>query len=224
MKTSFIHQMSHEIRTPLNILSGFAQIISTPDIKLDEETKQDMNRKIMENTVRITELVNKMLEMSEANSKTVIERTENIPATQIAVEAMNAFPIGNKYKIPIDLQQDNSTNDVRIQTNEQAATRALVLLLDNAEKYTREGAIHLKVDVPSDKVVRYTVEDTGIGVPKAEAEHIFEEFVQLDENNEGTGIGLTVARSIANRLGGDVVLDTTYTSGARFIMTLPLNK
>lgn len=224
MKTSFIHQMSHEIRTPLNILSGFAQIISTPDIKLDEETKQDMNRKIMENTVRITELVNKMLEMSEASSKTVIERTENIPAIQIAVEAMNAFPIGNKYKIPIDLQQDNSTNDVRIQTNEQAATRALALLLGNAEKYTREGAIHLKVDVPSDKVVRYTVEDTGIGVPKAEAEHIFEEFVQLDENNEGTGIGLTVARSIANRLGGDVVLDTTYTSGARFIMTLPLNK
>ena len=100
----------------------------------------------------------------------------------------------------------------------------MVLLLGNAEKYTREGAIHLKVDVPSDKVVRYTVEDTGIGVPKAEAEHIFEEFVQLDENNEGTGIGLTVARSIANRLGGDVVLDTTYTSGARFIMTLPLNK
>ena len=48
--------------------------------------------------------------------------------------------------------------------------------------------------------------------------------MQLDENNEGTGIGLTVARSIANRLGGDVVLDTTYTSGARFIMTLPLNK
>lgn len=222
MKTSFIHQMSHEIRTPLNILSGFAQIISTPDIKLDEETKLDMNRKIMENTVRITELVNKMLEMSEANSKTVIERTENIPAIQIAVEAMNAFPIGEKYQIPIDLQQDEHVGNIRILTNEQAATRALVLLLDNAEKYTKEGAIHLKVDMPSEKIIRYTVEDTGIGIPKAEANHIFEEFVQLNENEEGTGIGLTVAHSIANRLGGNVILDTTYTSGARFIMTLPV--
>ena len=224
MKTSFIHQMSHEIRTPLNILSGFAQIISTPDIKLDEETKQDMNRKIMENTIRITELVNKMLEMSEASSRTVIERTENIPAVQIAVEAMNVFPIGEKYKIPIDLQLGENVNDICIQTNEQAATRALVLLLDNAEIYTKEGAIHLKVDIPSEKIIRYIVEDTGIGVPKAEAEHIFEEFVQLDENKEGTGLGLTVARSLAKRLGGNVVLDTTYTSGARFIMTLPLNK
>ena len=222
MKTSFIHQMSHEIRTPLNILSGFAQIISTPGIKLDEETKQEMNSKIMENTVRITELVNKMLEMSEASSKTVIECADNIPAAQIAVEAMNAFPIGEKYKIPIDLQQSDSVNDIRITTNEQAATRALVLLLDNAEKYTKEGAIHLKIDTPSEKIIRYTIEDTGIGVPKAEAEHIFEEFVQLDENKEGTGIGLTVAHSIANRLGGDVILDTTYTSGARFIMTLPI--
>ena len=224
MKTSFIHQMSHEIRTPLNILSGFAQIISTPDIKLDEETKQDMNRKIMENTIRITELVNKMLEMSEASSRTVIECTENIPAVQIAVEAMNVFPIGEKYKIPIDLQLGENVNDIRIQTNEQAATRALVLLLDNAEIYTKEGAIHLKVDIPSEKIIRYIVEDTGIGVPKAEAEHIFEEFVQLDENKEGTGLGLTVARSLAKRLGGNVVLDTTYTGGARFIMTLPINK
>lgn len=222
MKTSFIHQMSHEIRTPLNILSGFAQIISTPDIKLDEETKQDMNRKIIENSVRITELVNKMLEMSEANSKTVIERGDTIPANQIAVEAMNAFPIGEKYKIPIDLQLDEHVGSIRILTNEQAATRALVLLLDNAEKYTKEGSIHLKIDTPSEKIIRYTVEDTGIGVPKAEAEHIFEEFVQLNENEEGTGIGLTVAHSIANRLGGDVILDTTYTSGARFIMTLPI--
>jgi signal transduction histidine kinase len=222
MKTSFIHQISHEIRTPLNILSGFAQIISTPDITLDEETKRDINQKIMENTTRITELVNKMLELSDVSSKTVIERSDNIPAVQVAVEAMNAFPIGEKYMIPIDLQLEDSVNDICIQTNEQAATRALVLLLDNAEKYTKEGTIRLSVALADEKTVRYTVEDTGIGIPPAEEEHVFEKFVQLDENKEGTGIGLTVARSFARRLGGDVTLDTTYTSGARFIMTLPV--
>ena len=67
----------------------------------------------------------------------------------------------------------------------------------------------------------FTVEDTGIGIPAEEAEHIFEEFVQLNVYYDGTGIGLTVARSLARRLGGDVVLDTQYTGGARFIMTLP---
>jgi signal transduction histidine kinase len=71
-------------------------------------------------------------------------------------------------------------------------------------------------------MVQFAVEDTGIGVPVSEAEHIFEEFVQLNEYEVGTGIGLTVARSICRRLGGDVMLDTSYTDGARFVMTLPV--
>ena len=71
--------------------------------------------------------------------------------------------------------------------------------------------------------VLFTVEDTGIGVPPEEAEHIFEEFVQLDDYYSGTGIGLTVSRSIARRLGGDINLDTTYTPGARFVFSLPLS-
>ena len=70
------------------------------------------------------------------------------------------------------------------------------------------------------QLMRFVVEDTGIGVPYKEAERIFNEFVQLDEYYDGTGIGLAVARSLARRLGGDVVLYTTYTAGARFVMTL----
>ena len=69
--------------------------------------------------------------------------------------------------------------------------------------------------------IDFIVEDTGIGVPAQEAEHIFDEFVQLDEYYDGTGIGLTVARSIARRLGGDIRLDTSYSGGARFVMSLP---
>lgn len=82
--------------------------------------------------------------------------------------------------------------------------------------------MRLKLALTSDRHVAFTVEDTGVGVPPSEAEHIFEEFVQLDDYSEGTGIGLTVARSIVQRLGGNIVLDTTYQDGARFVMTLPL--
>lgn len=221
MKTAFINQISHEIRTPLNVLTGFAQVISTPDITLDEETKQDINKKIMENTTRITELVNKMLELSDVSSKTVIDRNDTVPAVQIAVEAISKFPMGENYRIPIELKIDEKATDVQILTNEQSATRALVLLLDNAEKYTKTGTIRLLVETDGKNMVRYIVEDTGIGIPQADAERVFEKFVQLDESKEGTGIGLTVARSMARRLGGDVVLDTTYKNGARFIMTLP---
>jgi signal transduction histidine kinase len=77
----------------------------------------------------------------------------------------------------------------------------------------------LRIETVGDKV-QFIVEDTGIGVPPEEAEHIFDEFVQLNEYYDGTGIGLTVARSLARRLGGDIKMDASYTAGARFVMTL----
>jgi len=221
MKTSFIRQMSHEIRTPLNILSGFTQIITTPGMELTEETRKDINEKIIENTNRITELVNKMLELSDVSSKTVIERTDMLKATQIALEAVSTASADKRCHIPIDLQLADGIDEVSLQTNGQVATRALCLLLDNAERFTKEGSVTLRVDRKHD-MVQYIVEDTGIGIPAGEAEHVFQEFVQLNEYEEGTGIGLTVARSICRRLGGNVVLDTSYTSGARFVMTLPV--
>lgn len=221
MKTSFIQQMSHEIRTPLNILSGFTQILTSPDIKLDQETKLDLNEKIVENTNRIAELVNKMLELSDVNSKKVIERNDYVHALQLGTEAVNVIIVNEKNKIPIDLKSGEGAEELSLQTNEQAATRALVLLLDNAERYTKEGSITLTIEQKGDKV-QFVVEDTGIGIPASEAEHIFDEFVQLNEYDMGTGIGLTVARSICRRMGGDIVLDTSYTGGARFVMILPL--
>jgi signal transduction histidine kinase len=162
-----------------------------------------------------------MLELAEAGSDNPLERNDQVLAIQIAAQAVSNFPTEGEGLVPISLDVDEAANDAMLQTNEQGATRVLVLLLDNARRYTKEGHIRLLVG-KKDGVVRFTVEDTGIGVPPNEAEHIFQEFVQLNEYEEGTGIGLTVARSIARRLGGDVVLDTSYTGGARFVMTHPV--
>lgn len=233
MKTDFIQQISHEIRTPLNILSGFTQIITTSDIQLDTATQKEINQKIIENTDRITGLVNKMLELSDANSQTVIERTDNVLAVQIAAEAAESSGITTAQHVAFDIALSESAEQTMLNTNQQQAVRALSLLLDNAQKFLRQpgqessdgqkGNVALSVSTTSKPAMAvFTVEDTGIGVPAEEAEHIFDEFVQLNEFYDGTGIGLTVARSIARRLGGDIVLDTTYSGGARFVMTLPM--
>ncbi len=234
MKTNFIQQISHEIRTPLNILSGFTQIITTPGMELDEETRNDINRQINENTGRITGLVNKMLELSDASSHADIERKDNVLAIQIAAQAAEESHVNDAKHLAFDIQIGPEVEMAMLLTDEKQATRALVLLLDNAIKFTRPAEAALatsQVDgnknvilrvAPGEGTIRFEVEDDGIGVPPEEAEHIFDEFVQLDDYYDGTGIGLTVARSIARRLGGDVVLDTTHTPGARFIMTLPL--
>ena len=233
MKTNFIQQISHEIRTPLNVLSGFTQIVTTPGMELDDETREDINRQITENTGRITGLVNKMLELSDANSRSVISRTDSVPAVQIAAQAIDASGIANASHLEFSMQVGENVEETMLTTNLSQATRALTLLLDNARKFTRPAEAHHRHDEVerqhavlrlklTSSTVRFIIEDTGIGIPTAEAEHIFDEFVQLNEYYDGTGIGLTVARSIARRLGGDVILDTAYTAGARFIMTLPL--
>lgn len=233
MKSDFIQQISHEIRTPLNILSGFTQVITAPDIQLDEATRKDINRQITENTNRITGLVNKMLELSEAHSKTVIEQTDHIAPAKIAIDAVGKSGIEQANHLTFHLEIAPEAESIELVTNHEAAVRALSLLLDNARKFTAPAeARHkeplgkianaiLRVTVGTSQVV-FAVEDTGKGIPIKEASHVFDEFVQLDEYYDGTGIGLPVARSLARRLGGDVLLDTAYTAGARFILTLPL--
>ena len=150
-------------------------------------------------------------------------------AVDDAAQAAEDSRISEAPNVIFDLQIAPEAEATMLHTNLAQATRAVVLLLDNAQKFlsapnapASEGTVRLIVSQTDTHAV-FTIEDTGIGIPPEEAEHIFEEFVQLNDYYDGTGIGLTVARSIARRLGGDITLDTTYSPGARFVFTLPLS-
>ena len=231
MKTNFIKQISHEIRTPLNIVSGFTQVLTSPTTQLSEKEKEEISQQMIEGTERITGLVNKMLELSDMSSQTVLEKKNEVSAQDIARQAVQASGIEQAPHVAFSLQLGQGT-DTRFKTHRRSAVRILELLLDNAMKFTHQAeSYHAMLEEGKrervtltvsyeDSHARFVVEDTGIGIPVKEAERIFDEFVQLDDYYDGTGIGLTVARSLARRLGGDVLLDTSYTDGARFVMTL----
>ncbi len=234
MKSNFIKQISHEIRTPLNILSGFTQLITTTTVRLSDKDRIEAGEQIMKNTYRITGLVNKMLELSDINSQVVLERNDTVTPLEIADQAISASGINDARHLTFTLQTlEGSLTPFK--TDQRAAARILELLLDNAIKFTRPAEAYLtQVDSSAKKqsvkltinnskdTVRFIVDDTGIGIPPKEAEHIFDEFVQLDEYYNGTGVGLTVARSLARRLGGDIWLDTSHTACTRFIIKLPV--
>ena len=229
-------QISHEVRTPLNILSGFAQVITMPGMELGDEEKAEINNGIMENTERITGLVNKMLELSDVSNDSDIAKTDQVTAKDIADAAVLKSGIDQASHLHFQTYIDHDLIGKTFASNTEQATRALSLILDNAMKFTHQAEAAVKVAGGIDKMekaslqvqpngdnkVDFIVSDTGIGIPAEEAEHIFEEFVQLDDYYDGTGIGLTIARSIARRLGGDIVLDTRYKSGAKFVMTLTM--
>ena len=226
MKSEFIRNISHEIRTPLNIVSGFTQILTAPDMELPADEKADIQERVTENTERITKLVDRMLELSDVSSEVVIERNDKTDVGHLAAEAINqsqivqlTSPANSDSAVTFEFPQDEATNAIQLLTNKLYAARTLTHLLENAVKFTHEGRIQLRVEA-TDSIVRFIIEDTGIGITAAEAEHIFEEFVQLDDFTEGTGVGLTVARSLARRMGGDLWLDTDYAPGARFVFEL----
>lgn len=218
MKSIFIEQISHEIRTPLNIICGFTQVLTTTDAELDKAEKRDMSVQIIDNTERITGLVNKMLALAEINSSVVLEREDHTSAVVIAQEAIKAAGINKASHVQFKLVKLFGAEQM-FDTHLRSAVLALQQLLDNAKKFTEQGQVTIQISNHEGQAC-FVVEDTGTSIPVYQAERIFDEFVQLDEYSDGTGIGLSIARSLARRLGGDIVLDTTYTGGARFVMTL----
>ena len=223
MKTEFIRNISHEIRTPLNIVSGFTQVLTAPDMDLSDEEKKDMQERMAENADRITKLVDRMLALSDASSETVIDRRDKTNVRDLASQAIghskitaHTRPGNSEATVVFEVEE---MEPVTLCTSRLYAVRALAHLLENAVKFTPQGTIRLLAEC-TDRSVRFIVEDTGIGIPVSESDNIFGEFVQLDSFADGTGIGLTVARSIARRMGGDLWLDTEYVKGARFVFEL----
>ena len=226
MKSEFIRNISHEIRTPLNIVSGFTQVLTSPEMDLPKTEKKDIQERVTENTDRITKLIDRMLMISNIHSDAKIEREDHTDIKTIVAQAISysgieqrTRPTNREAAVTFKIQIDAATNALTVLTHKLHASRLLAQLLENAAKFTHEGTISLQAET-IDGLVRFIVEDTGIGIPADESEHIFEEFVQLNEFADGTGIGLTVARSVALRLGGDLRVDTDYKQGARFVFEL----
>ena len=173
---------------------------------------------------KLAALVGKISDMDDVDGQKAIGRTDNILVSQVADEAIAASGVEAISYLKFEKVVDPVAAATMLSTNLVKAVRALTHLLDNALKFTTEGSVTLKVAVDMEKMQAiYTVEDTGAGIEEAEREHIFEPYVKLNQFFDGQGIGLTVTRSIARRLEGDVVLDTTYAGpGSRFVLTLPI--
>lgn len=232
MKTEFIQKISHEVRTPLNLLSGYSQVLGNMDIEIDEEELQDICGKIVQNSERITSMVDKFIDMSMIYSNTGIECLDTVSPAAVAEQAVEMSEIRKTAHLDFEIRVSPEAETLHFVVNHKMAVKALYLLLDNAIKFThplvlegrkdRRSKAHVTLRIGSDSdQVTFVVEDTGIGVPSEQAEHIFDEFVQLNKYSEGTGIGLSIARSLVRRMNGDITLDTTYTDGARFVMSLP---
>ena len=218
LKAAFIRNMSHEVRTPLNVIAGFAQVLADPDLSPDAAKRKEMAHIIEKNNYLITSQIDEMIELALNESAGDVTKDEHVGVNDILQQL--AKEKGKFVNDDVTINVSSNIDDgFFITTNRDMLKRAIVPLIDNAMKYTAKGTITLGASVTDDEL-KLTVEDTGCGIPEAEAEHIFERFVKLDTFKEGIGLGLPLCRVIIARLGGTISLDTNYKEGARFVIRL----
>ena len=229
MKTAFVQHISHEIRTPLNIITGFAQVVSNPEYEVSEEDRNRMLSDISHNTNEITDLVNELLELSESESQSHYAKNDDVDIVAICRSVIAEGENENPARLTLSVESllpDGFT----LKSNADAIRKILTRLMSNALKFTEQGSVVVKLKVlgqakrqsrEGSGLLEVAVEDTGIGIPPEHQEKIFERFYKVDTFKQGIGLGLTVARRTAELLDGTLTLDSTYTTGARFVLTLP---
>lgn len=211
-----LQEQNHTLQEQYQALSG-SQLQKK---QLIEQAASEAKKVLATNPANALRLLNNILNANEIGLETAVEAGDNITVGEIIDKAVLESGIGNANYLTFTTDIPEDLRSSMLLTDENAVVRALGAVLDNAAKFTTEGSVKLQV-AQDGSMIRFTVEDTGSGIPAEDAEKIFEPFTKLNSYFDGAGIGLTAARSLARRLNGDVMLDVSYTEGARFVLSIP---
>ena len=218
LKTMFIQNMSHEIRTPLNSIVGFSGVLV--DMLDDKEDIGQYVALIESNSKLLLKLVGDILDISILDSE--VEIKHNAVYVNACCQA-SIDAAGTLFSPDTKLVFKPACDELIINSNYNYIVQVLDNLLSNASKFTHEGSVTLAYEVKKEtNQLIFTVTDTGIGIPIDEQEHVFERFVKLDNFSQGAGLGLSICRIVAERLGGFLIIDREYTQGTRFIFCVSM--
>ncbi|KMT22746.1 sensor histidine kinase [Clostridium cylindrosporum] len=230
MKTEFFTDVSHELRTPLNVILGALQLLS---FQMDKGNINDENGKLNEyltivrfNALRLLRLVNNIIDITKIDSgfKDIQLKKCNIVSF---VEEITNSVIPYMENKDINLTFDTNDEEIHILMDPSKMERVILNILSNAIKFTHEGG-EVFVNINSGENVNISIKDSGIGMSEDKINVIFERFRQVSNGyvreNEGSGIGLSLAKSIIEQHGGNIKVHSEINVGSEFIITLPKNK
>ena len=219
LKSAFLANMSHEIRTPLNAIVGFSDVL--PMAQNDEERAELVNL-IKQNNARLLRLFDDMANMSKLEAGNEAVRKERFDLNQLLMDVADKFADKSKdtgVKIEVEAMADT----VQPFTDRNRLREILNQYMDNAMKFTTKGTVTLGYQV-NDGLLRVWVRDTGKGIPANHCnDHIFERFVKIDDFVPGSGLGLSICRSMALSIGGKVGVESKVNVGSLFWVEIPLS-
>jgi len=237
-KSDFMANMSHELRTPLNSLLILSKM-------LYQNVDGNLTRKQVEHAKTINlagsdllSLINDILDLSKIESGTMSVDVTQVRFKDIQDEVEANFrPLAVSKKLDLEIQTDAELS-ATFESDAKRVQQVLRNLLSNAIKFTSEGGVQLHIGVAThgwtrdheilgraEKVISFSVKDTGIGISPAKYQVIFEPFQQADTSTSrkygGTGLGLSISREVAKLLGGEIKLESTPGQGSTFTLYLP---
>ena len=223
MKTAFIKNISHEVRTPLNIISGYAQVIADPDYDVSPYERHRIAETVMDNTHRITKMVDEVLEMSLNETSGEEYKLTSVACNDLLRRLLSDF---QKTLPPTKTQfrfETSVDDDFTFDTNEGYCVASSILCSKMLRRIPR--LVWSPCVVPPTPLICCCKWKTQVVVFLPTRQNIFfERFVKLDNFKVGVGLGLPLSRTMANRLGGTVRLDTSYVGpGARFEVEIPIH-
>lgn len=222
-RQDYVANISHELRTPLQTLRGLIEPLSDGMVK-KEEDRQRYYQIILNETMRLSRLIDDMLELSKLQSRTLAFKTFPFNLNNLISNIEIRFkPIMKEAGIKFSVQ-NNYGELPTVVGNPDRVEQVLVILLDNAKKYTPSGkTITISTDyIEAEKKVYVSVADTGLGIHEYDIGHIFDRFFKADRarGKKGSGLGLSIAKELLSYMGETITVNSKYEEGSTFTFTL----
>jgi signal transduction histidine kinase/ActR/RegA family two-component response regulator len=230
LKTAFLSNMSHEIRTPMNAILGFSNLLSHPDISLNE--KEEFINLIRINGKNLLTLVEDIIDISKIDSGQLQIKNAPCKLHDVLMQVYESFQDDIKrrglFNLKLYLKEGIGDKNIRILTDDHRLKQILINLVGNAVKFTERGFVEFGYTQEDDQFLRFYVKDTGIGLPKGKESEIFERFSKFNSDKErlygGTGIGLSIAKHLVTLMGGEIWVESEPLIGTTFFFTLPYHR